>query len=326
LPFSADLQLLAAAALFGASVAAWLLAAPLRKASRLYLRFAAVLLSALSVTCIAGLGDVAALFLLPLACAALALSALARFARPLRDVAATLALVASLASGLAAMLSGIWILALDAGGAGCSGDRCGQHQQHGACRGGVGRGDVRGGTGPLAGRAKWRVAVPGGGIAGSFAASAFAVHQQRLARHGGAIGGFHRHGFAPFRHHLAQQLCDKRWDQTWSVPKWIEASRLSLRHKLDLQARRAFWGGLGEILGLVAQRAGRAGFFAPARIRGERFDTAASNQIEWSVNAHVRNNARPAPPAHRPQISAFLSPHHHTARQQRPEKPAGDGG
>ena len=103
---------IAAAALFGASVAAWRLAAPFKSASRLYLRFAAVLLAALSVTCVAGLGDVAALFLLPLACAALALSSLARFARGLRNFAATLALVASLASGLAAMLTGIWILAL----------------------------------------------------------------------------------------------------------------------------------------------------------------------------------------------------------------------
>ncbi len=107
-----SLALIAAAALFGASVGAWLLAAPFKSTSRLYLRFGAVLLAALSVTCLAGLGDVAALFLLPLASAALALSALARFARPLRNFAATLALVASLACGLAAMLSGIWILAL----------------------------------------------------------------------------------------------------------------------------------------------------------------------------------------------------------------------
>jgi len=107
-----SLNLIAAAALFGASVGAWLLAAPLRSVARLYLRFAAMLLAALSVTCIAGLGDVAALFLLPLACVSLALSSLARFAPPLGNFATTLALVASLASGLAAMLSGIWILAL----------------------------------------------------------------------------------------------------------------------------------------------------------------------------------------------------------------------
>ncbi len=107
-----SLNLAAALILFGASIVAWLLAAPFKSASRLYLRFGAVLLAALSVTCIAGLGDIAALFLLPLACASLALSSLARFAQPLRDFAATLALIASLACGLAAMLSGIWILAL----------------------------------------------------------------------------------------------------------------------------------------------------------------------------------------------------------------------
>lgn len=104
--------LIAAVALFGASVAAWLLAGPHRSTSRLYLRFAAVLLAALSVTAIAGLGNIAVLFLLPLSCMSLGLSALARFARPLRTVAATLALVAGLVCGLAAMLSGIWILAL----------------------------------------------------------------------------------------------------------------------------------------------------------------------------------------------------------------------
>jgi hypothetical protein len=107
-----SLTLAAAAALFGASIGAWLLAAPFKSAARLYLRFAAMLLAALSVTCVAGLGDIASLFLLPLASAALALSALARFARPLRSVAATLVLVASLAAGLAAMLSGLWILSL----------------------------------------------------------------------------------------------------------------------------------------------------------------------------------------------------------------------
>ncbi len=107
-----SLNLIAAAALFGACVGAWLLAAPFQNAARLYLRFAAMLLAALAVTCAAGLGDTASLFLLPLASAALALSALARFARTLRSFAATLVLVASLAAGLAAMLSGLWILAL----------------------------------------------------------------------------------------------------------------------------------------------------------------------------------------------------------------------
>ena len=107
-----SLNLAAAAALFGAGVTAWILAAPYKSASRLYLRFAAMLLAALSVTSVVGLGDIGSLFLLPLASTSLALSALARFARGLRSFAATLALVASLGGGLAAMLSGMWILAL----------------------------------------------------------------------------------------------------------------------------------------------------------------------------------------------------------------------
>lgn len=107
-----SLALVSAASLFAASVGAWRLAAPMRAVARLYLRFAAMLLAALAAAAMTGLGDVAVLFLLPLASSSLALSALARFARPLRSFAATLALVASLASGLAALLSGLWILAL----------------------------------------------------------------------------------------------------------------------------------------------------------------------------------------------------------------------
>ncbi len=107
-----SLTLVSAAALFAASVGAWAQAAPFKAASRLYLRFAAVLLSALAAAALLHLADVAVLFLLPLASVSLALSACARFAQPLRSFAATLALVAALASGLAAMLSGQWILAL----------------------------------------------------------------------------------------------------------------------------------------------------------------------------------------------------------------------
>lgn len=106
------LILVSAAVLFGASVSAWLLATPFKAASRLYLRFAAVLLAALAAAALLRLADVAVLLLLPLASISLALSALARFAQPLRNFAATLALVAGLATGLAAMLSGMWILAL----------------------------------------------------------------------------------------------------------------------------------------------------------------------------------------------------------------------
>lgn len=107
-----SLTLVSAVALFAASVGAWLLAAPFKAASRLHLRFAAMLLAALAAAAALGLGDVAVLFLLPLACVSLALSALARFAQPLRSFAATLALVAALGCGLAGMLSGQWILAL----------------------------------------------------------------------------------------------------------------------------------------------------------------------------------------------------------------------
>jgi hypothetical protein len=52
------------------------------------------------------LADTAALLLLPLAGTALALAAIARFARRAAPFAATIALVAALACGLGAMLSG----------------------------------------------------------------------------------------------------------------------------------------------------------------------------------------------------------------------------
>ncbi|HEU0095998.1 MAG TPA: hypothetical protein VFQ52_06060 [Rhizomicrobium sp.] len=99
-------------ALFGAGIGAWVLSAPLKAVARQYLRFAAMLLAALAVAAPLGLGDVAALLLLPLASASLALSALARFARPLPQFPATLALVAALMGGIGAMLLGFWVLAL----------------------------------------------------------------------------------------------------------------------------------------------------------------------------------------------------------------------
>jgi hypothetical protein len=106
------LLIASSAALFGAGVGAWILAAPMKVTSRLYLRFAAMLLAALAVATPLGLGDVAALLLLPLGSASLALSALARFARPLPQFPATLALVAALMGGIGAMLLGFWVLAL----------------------------------------------------------------------------------------------------------------------------------------------------------------------------------------------------------------------
>jgi hypothetical protein len=99
-------------ALFGAGIGAWIVSAPLKAIARQYLRFAAMLLAALGCAAPLGLGDVAALLLLPLASASLALSALARFAKPLPQFPATLALVAALMGGISAMLLGFWVLAL----------------------------------------------------------------------------------------------------------------------------------------------------------------------------------------------------------------------
>ena len=97
--FPDSLTLAASLALFAACIGAWWLSASLRAAARLQLRFAAVLMAALAVATAVRLGDTAALLLLPLAGAALALAAIARFARPASPLAATLALVAALASG-----------------------------------------------------------------------------------------------------------------------------------------------------------------------------------------------------------------------------------
>jgi hypothetical protein len=107
-----SLNAFAALALFAACAGAWLLAAPLRAPARLYLRFAAMLFAALSVAAVLELADSAALFLLPLAGASLMVSAFAQWARPLPVFAASLALVLALAGGLAALLSGVAVLAL----------------------------------------------------------------------------------------------------------------------------------------------------------------------------------------------------------------------
>lgn len=107
-----SLDILAACALFTASIGAWLLAAPLRSPVRLYLRFAAMLFAALAAAAPLGLAGIAALFLLPLGCASLMVSAVAQFARPLPIFAASLALVTALAGGLTALLSGMPLFAL----------------------------------------------------------------------------------------------------------------------------------------------------------------------------------------------------------------------
>lgn len=107
-----SLDIFAAAALFAAAIGTWVMVAPFSLRARLYLRFAAVLFSALAVSVPLGMATVAALLLLPLASAALMISALARFSRPLAVLPASLALVAGLACGLAALISGAVMPAL----------------------------------------------------------------------------------------------------------------------------------------------------------------------------------------------------------------------
>lgn len=99
--FDSSLDIFAAGALFTAALGAWALAAPLSVRARLYLRFAAVLFSALALSVPLMLADATALLLLPLASAALMVSALARFAKPLPVLPASLVMVAGLAEGLA---------------------------------------------------------------------------------------------------------------------------------------------------------------------------------------------------------------------------------
>ena len=98
-------SLIFGAVLFAACIAGWWLASPLKAPARLPLRFAAVLLSALGCGTALRMGDVAALLLLPLASTALALAALARYARPAGQLVATLALGIALACGFGALVS-----------------------------------------------------------------------------------------------------------------------------------------------------------------------------------------------------------------------------
>jgi len=107
-----SLGILAALTFFCACISAWLLAAPLRPAARLYLRFASMLFAALGVARLVGLADVAGLFLLPLGGASLMVVALALFARPLPDFAIAAALVIALVGGLVGLVMGVWVLAL----------------------------------------------------------------------------------------------------------------------------------------------------------------------------------------------------------------------
>jgi hypothetical protein len=97
-------------------MAGWRLAGCQRAASRLYLRFAAILLAALAVCAAAPgpaqLGAAAALLVLPLAAGALAVAMLARLARRFSGAGASLVLAAMLAMGLVAALTGWVMLAL----------------------------------------------------------------------------------------------------------------------------------------------------------------------------------------------------------------------
>ena len=107
-----SLGIFAACALFGACVSAWWLAAPLRASARIYLRFAAILFASLGAARVVGLADVGALFLLPLAGAALMVAALALFARRLPVFVVALALVIALGCGFAGLLSGMGVLSV----------------------------------------------------------------------------------------------------------------------------------------------------------------------------------------------------------------------
>ena len=103
-----SLGLVCALALFAASIAVWQLSAPLHAGSRLYLRFGAMLFAGLAASFPLGLSGVALLFVLPLTAGALTIAALPR----VPVFAASLLLVLGLAFGLAALLSGLVLLAL----------------------------------------------------------------------------------------------------------------------------------------------------------------------------------------------------------------------
>jgi hypothetical protein len=213
-----SLSFLASLALFAAGIGGWLLAAPLKAASRLYLRFAAILFAALAICAPLGLGDMAALFLLPLASAALVISALARFARPLNSFAASAVLVAALGCGLGAMLSGAVLVALAPAMlaglvliAAAANRVAGMAALSGLGLIAAGLCYVQQGAG--AGLMLFCAAALVGLSRNSARNSALAVEQQALARAAGAIGGFQARAFAPLvgpgGHRLAQDLRDK---------------------------------------------------------------------------------------------------------------------
>lgn len=195
-----SLLIVSALALFAACIAAWRRAAALPAPARLPLRFAGMLLAALAAAAAAHLGDVAALLLLPLAGTALALASLARFARPLYSAAASTALVAALAGGLFATLSGHWLWALLPLAAASLTIIAAAFNGTALMPGLAGAVLLTAGLGlPVdgvgAGTLLLCAAAALGAVAGVPARSALGVEQQRLAGGGGGIGGV-RQGFA----------------------------------------------------------------------------------------------------------------------------------
>ncbi|HEY0265214.1 MAG TPA: hypothetical protein VGC16_00590 [Rhizomicrobium sp.] len=213
-----SLSLASALALFAASVGGWVLAAPLKAAARLYLRFAAILFASLAAASLLRMADVAALFLLPLAAASLTVSALARFARPLNSFAASAVLVAALAGGLGAMLSGLAMLALAPAMLAGLAVIAAALNRVAALAALAGAGlflaslayvEQGAGAGVLLFCAAALV-----GLAQSPQRSTLAVDQKRAARMATAIGGLDRNAvippsFRPVGHRLAQDLRDK---------------------------------------------------------------------------------------------------------------------
>lgn len=205
-----SLFLLSALALFAACVGAWRMAGTFRSAARMPLRFSAMAFSALAVAAALRLGDVTALLLLPLAGASLALGVLARFARPAHTGVASAALMAGLGLGLAAMLSGHWLLAL-APLAACA------LTIVAAALNGMAFVPALGGVALLAaglsllqnGVGAGTLLLCAAGVIGAVRSTA-AVDQKPKARIGAGIGGVQpRIGLAALGHRLAQDLRDK---------------------------------------------------------------------------------------------------------------------
>ena len=267
---SSSLDIVAAAALFATAIGAWMLAAPLSLRARLYLRFAAVLLSALAISVPLHMADVTGLLLLPLASAALMIGALARFAKPLPVLPACLALVLGQAGGLGAVISGNAMLALvPVMVAGLVVIAAAIHD--------IAVMPVLAGAGLIAsGLAFMQQGVRGGLLL--FCASALIglVRPQLLRSSSSAmrdevsaaISRFHHHGPAPVGHRLTKELGDKGRNQARSVPKRVEAGRVIAIQALGLNVPHRFVPAAVAVGFLPAQGAGCAGFLDRARGQG----------------------------------------------------------